>query len=175
MQRDVTSKRFALRIATMIDARLIWYKHYYRWADQIIADLDAPPFWVIELATIKYCPDAVAAVNRFVFSEPFESFDFAERDDEHIACLLLRYQARAISWATFLSEAGEYSDTNECRRDCEYFYELLNALEDKEYAYAEEVRQFGDLESELQAALAAMTPLYAMFKEYFREYVKRGM
>jgi hypothetical protein len=102
LQSDRHSKRFALRIATMIDARLIWYKHYFRWADRLIAELDDPPNWLLEIATIKYYPDAVAAINRFVYSEPFESFDGEQCAAEHVACLFLRYQSGAISWATFL-------------------------------------------------------------------------
>jgi len=171
VQSDVHSKRFATRIATMIDARLIWYKHYYRWADQLIAELDAPPNWILEIATIQYYPDAVAAVNRFVYSEPFESFDAEKCSDEHVACMFLRYQRGAISWATFLTEGGSFTDAYDGRRCCEYFYAFLNELENNEYAQQLETRQRAEIESEFSVAISTIQPLYDMFMRYFREYV----
>ena len=47
METDVKSKRLAALIAIMIDARLIWYKHYYGWADDLIMRLPEPPLWII--------------------------------------------------------------------------------------------------------------------------------
>jgi len=155
----------------MIDARLIWYQHYYRWADRLIAGLDNPPGWILEIATIRYYPDAVAAVNGFVYSEPFESFDHEQCADEHVACLFLRYQSGAISWATFLEETGSFTDGNSGRRDCEYFYALLNELEDNEYNRELEDRQRTEIESGFSAAISTIRPLYDMFMKYFREYV----
>jgi len=171
IQCDVNSKRFALRIATMIDSRLIWYKHYYRWADQLIATLDSPPSWVIEIATIKYYPDAVAAVNRFVYAEPFESFDGLQCSDEYVACLYLRNESGAISWATFLNDAGAYSDAYDGRRCCEYFYEMLNTLEDHEHALSVQKHQRTDVASEFSSEISLIRPLYRMFMDHFREYV----
>jgi hypothetical protein len=170
-QSEVCSKRFALRVATMIDTQLIWYKHYYRWADQLIAELDNPPNWVLEIATIKYYPDAVAAINRFVYSEPFESFDGVQGDDEHVACLVLRYQSGAISWATFLNQSGLFTDANGGRHACEYFYVFLNELEDNEYAQELETRQRAEIESEFNVAVSTIRPLYDMFMPHFRDYV----
>jgi hypothetical protein len=172
VQSDVHSKRFALRLATMINARLIWYKHYYPWADQLIAELDTPPTWLLEIATIKYYPDAVAAINGFVYSEPFESFDGDQCADEHVACLFLRYQSGATSWATFLNDAGSFTDGNGGRRECEYFYAFLNELEDNEYARAVEARQRSTIESEFSSAVSTIRPLYDTFMNYFRQYVQ---
>ncbi|NOX54421.1 MAG: hypothetical protein GXP27_08255 [Planctomycetes bacterium] len=171
VQFDVHSKRFALRIATMIDARLIWYKHYHGWAARLIAELDDPPTWILEISTIKYYADAVAAVNRFAYCESVESFDHEQRADEHVACIFLRYQSGAISWATFLSEAGAFADGFGGRHDCEYFYALLNELEDNEYAQEVETHQRTEIECTFSVALSTIRPLYEMFMEYFREYV----
>ena len=171
MSPDVYSKRFALRIAAMIDTRLIWYKHYFRWAHQLIAQLDNPPLWILQIATIKYYPNALAAVNRFVYAEPFESFDGEQYDEEYLACLFLRYQSGAISWATFLNEAGSFTDASCSRFACEYFYAFLNELEDNEYAQNLESRQSAEIEFKINAAIHTIRPLYKMFIEYLREYV----
>jgi len=172
VQSDVTSKRFALRIATMINSRLIWYKHYYRWADQLIAGLDEPPNWILEIATITYYPDAVAAINRFVYAEPFESFDGDQCADEHLACLFFRRESGAISWATFLDEAGAFIDGHGGVRNCERFYAMLNELEDNEYDQVTETRQHAEIESELATAIATIRPIYGMFMEFFRDFVR---
>ena len=41
---EVFDKKFARQIATMIESGLIWYQHYYPWADEIIVALDNPPY-----------------------------------------------------------------------------------------------------------------------------------
>lgn len=168
---NILSKRIAFRVSTMIDARLICYKHYYRWADQLIAELDDPPVWILEIAVIKYPPDAITAVNRFVFSEPFESFDGEECSDEYVACLYLRYRIGAISWATFLEKAGEYTDANQGRHCCEYFYAFLTVLENHEYSSDVEELQRCEVESEFFEAIDRIRPIFEEFMLYFREYV----
>jgi hypothetical protein len=137
----------------------------------LIATLDAPTQWIREIATIKYYPDAVAAVNRFVCAEPFESFDGEQCDDEYVACLFLRNESGATSWATFLSDTGSYADANGGRHCCEYFYEMLNVLEDSEYAVEVQERQRAEVASEFSSALSVIPPIYKMFMDYFREYV----
>lgn len=173
-QLEVRSKRIAQRIAMMIDARLIWYEHYYPWADHLIAELDEPPNWILEISTIKYYPDAVTAVNRFAYSEPFEEFELGQRTDEQIACLYLRSQAGAISWATFLEEAGACADNYSAGlHECEFFYQLLSELTDHEYAAYIESRQRAVVVADYRSAIATIQPLYDMFMGYFREYVGR--
>lgn len=152
----------------MIESRLIGYKHYVPWADEIIASLDTPPPWVLEIATSKYSPDAVAAINGFVYSEPFQEFENVE--DEYVACLFLRYRHDAISWATFLEEAGRFTDAYNGRRDCEYFYELLNELEDQELSKALEQRQAVEVEGEFSENLLPVRELYEIFLTYFRRF-----
>jgi hypothetical protein len=157
----------------MIDARLIYYKHYYGWADELIGDLPEPPAWILEIATIRYSPDAVTAVNQFVHSEPFESFDDNEWVDEHIACFFLRHRAGATSWATFLADAGSFSDGYGGRRGCEYFYELLNELDANEYCQQVACRQRAEVEAEYGNAISAIQSLYEKFMEYFRIFVAK--
>lgn len=159
-----------MRIATMIDSRLIWYEHYYPWADQLVATLDWPPIWILKIATIKHTPDAVLAVNDFVYSEPFESFDQEQCCDEYVACLYLRTESGSTSWATFLYEAGAYTDANGGRRCCQYFYEMLNTLKDNEYSLPVQEHQRAHVAVEFSSEISLIRSLYRMFMEHFREY-----
>ena len=166
---DLRSKRFAVRLATMIDSGLIWYKHYSRWADQCIAELDDPPLWLLELATVRYVPDAVAVLRRFFWCDPAVEID-SERDDEYVACLILRAEAGAISWATFLREAGDYTDA--AGGTCENFYSLLTDLEACEYDADLEVRQRTEIVCEYRGSLSVIRPLHEMFMVHFRATVR---
>ncbi|MEI5906846.1 hypothetical protein WAK64_07210 [Bacillus spongiae] len=88
------TKQFATKLGIMVDSRLIYYKHYYKhyykFCDEIIEKMDNPPYWIIELATIKYIPEATKVINEYVLSEPFEKMpDFY---DFYIACLYLKYK-----------------------------------------------------------------------------------
>lgn len=157
----------------MIDSRLIWYKHYYSWACELIAALDAPPQWIREIATIKYYEYAVDAINRFAYAEPFEQFDDEQCNDEYIACLYLRSESGATSWATFLYDAGANNDAKGGRHCCEYFYEMLTTLEDNEFSRALEEQQRDAIRSEFHSAIQTLRPVYLMFVDYFREYNAR--
>ena len=169
MTLDVYSRRFALRIATMIDSHLISYKHYYPWADRMIAELEEPPNWILEIAIMKYRPHTVEAIRRFAFTEPFESFDM---EDEHVACLFLRFESGAISWATFLEEAGAFTDSyGGGRFECGPCYRFLNVLEDNEYARHIEVRQRDQVKLELSTSPSTIRPLYQVFRRHFRAFV----
>lgn len=57
------NKQFARKIGIMLESRLIWYKHYFLFCDEIIEKMEKPPYWIIELATKKYIGDAVKIVN----------------------------------------------------------------------------------------------------------------
>ncbi len=170
--QDVFDKNFALRIVTMIESRLIWYKHYYGWADELIMAMENPPYWVLEIATIKYYPQAATTVREFVYSEPFKTFDEKQYTDDYIACLFLRSKHGAISWANFLEEAGKYTDG--CgHRPCEYFYNHLNTLEDNEYSKHIEQSQGEEIEAEFAKAIATINAFYEGFLAYFRQYAEK--
>ena len=85
-------KFFARRLALMIESRLIDFRYFEPWTNEMILSMDQPPFWLLELSSIKYSPDAVAAINRFAFSELFVNFDSENWDDDYLACLLLRHE-----------------------------------------------------------------------------------
>lgn len=98
--------------------------------DDIIMEMDNPPYWILELSSVKYIPDAVTILNNYAFSEPFEELSM-DLDDFYIGSLYIRYERREISWATFLEKAGNYADNYQwCKKDCEYFYYMLNDYED---------------------------------------------
>src|SRR5450432_2028265 len=94
------SKVTAYRIKAMESARLISYKHHIPWADEIIAQLDEPPHWILELATLKYIGDVQKALRGYVFSEPFEDMDKPQYYRDYLASLILRYRRKELSWAT---------------------------------------------------------------------------
>ena len=166
----VTDKRFALLISTMIDSRLIWYKHYYLWADDLIAALPSPPQWVLQIATIKYYPDAVTEINRFVYSEPFEQL--GDIDNERVACLFLQHRIGALSWASFLDAAGRFVDAaGGGRVDCEFFFYMLNDIEDANYDSDLELQQVQRVNAEFAAEIESVGALFSVFHDYFRRYV----
>ena len=125
MNKDI-DKQTAKTLAIMIESRLIWYKHYYPWADNIILNESNVPSWILNLSSIKYIPDAVKSINEYVYSEPFEPFDEKKYSDQYVACLFLRFEIGAISWATFLLDAGQHADACYGRHECEYFFIMLN-------------------------------------------------
>lgn len=167
---NVTEKRFAQRLSTMIDARLICYKHYFIWADELIAALPEPPQWLLEIAIIRYYPDAVAAINRFVQSDPCASSD--NIDNEHIACTFHRHRIGAISWASFLEAAGRYSDgAGDCRVDCEFFFDMLNDLTDANYGRDREKNQVQCVQSEFASEIESVGEMYSVFHDFFQRFV----
>jgi Uma2 family endonuclease len=67
------NKHFARKLSVMVDSRLIWYKHYFEFCDEIIENMEDPPYWIIELATTKFIQDALIVINEYAFdTEPFE-------------------------------------------------------------------------------------------------------
>ncbi|MBB3210546.1 hypothetical protein FHS27_006393 [Rhodopirellula rubra] len=167
---NVADKRFAFLISTMIDSRLIWYKHYYLWADDLIASLPSVPQWVLQIATIKYYPDAVAEINRFVHSEPFEQL--GNTDDERVACLFLQHRMGALSWATFLDAAGRFIDASGGGHiDCEFFFCMLNDIEDANYGSELESQQVQRVYAEFASEIESVGAIFSVFHDYFRRYV----
>src|SRR6267142_3079817 len=129
---ETPSKSFAHELALAVDAGCLTYRDYIPWADSLIARFDRPPVWVCELSTIKYRPDALRVIRNFAASEPFEKFDTSI--EEYLGFLWIRYERGELSWATYLKEAGEYADRSNTDIDCEYFYSMLNELEEAEFS-----------------------------------------
>jgi hypothetical protein len=165
------NRLFARKMGVMLEAGLIWYKHYYFFCDEIIEQMDKPPYWIMDLATQKYIGDAIRIVNTYAFSEPFEAFPDTVYD-LHIGCLYLRYERKEISWASFLADSGRFADSYQAvKQPCEFFYYMLNDYEDHEYWSPLELEQAESVEREFQSAIAEAKRLYSPFVDYFRNYV----
>lgn len=174
MDVSVPDKRFALRLATMVKSRLVWYEHFAPWADELIMKLDAPPYWLLELSTTRYQPDAAGILSDYAHSPPYDSIGASERNDqvdEYVACLFLRYRRGELSWASFLRETGQYLDVANGRRACEDFYALLTDLEHHEYAKDLENTQRAELEREFHGAIERIDSVYRVFVGFFRRSV----
>jgi hypothetical protein len=169
MNKDI-DKQTIKTLATMIESHLIWYKHYFPWTDEIISNNSDIPSWLINLSSIKYIPDAVKSINEYIYSEPFEPFNEEKYSDQYVACLYLRYETRAISWASFLLEAGQYSDAYYGRHECEYFFQMLNEYEDSEYSERLEKKQSREIYSEFKDVIQYIKELYSFFMKHFRTY-----
>lgn len=165
------NKQFAQKIGSMIESRLIWYKHYFLFCDEVIDKMDKPPYWIIELATTKFIGDAVRIVNRYAYSPPFEMFPDSVYDF-YLGCLFLRYERRELSWASFLNDSGNYADAYQAvKHDCEFFYYMLNDYEDSEYSFELEKKQAGMIKEEFKNEIHEARDLYVPFLDYFRRYV----
>ncbi|MDT8976526.1 hypothetical protein RQP50_09765 [Paenibacillus sp. chi10] len=171
----VLDKAFAYKLSVMLESRLIGYKHFYLFCDEIIDVYTKPPYWIIQLAVTKYQASAISIVNHYLYSEPFIEND-PKLYDQYIACLYLRYARNELSWASFLWKSGAYSDgTGSVKEPCEYFYDLLNELEESEYSSELEKRQLCEVVEKFRSDIDAMNPIYQMFKGYYKKYVNRNL
>jgi hypothetical protein len=157
------SNSFAEMLALAIDAGCLTFRDYIPWADDVVARLDHPPAWVCELSTTKYRPDALRVVRDFVRSEPFEQINTSTED--YLGFLWIRYERRELSWATFLSEAGRYSDASNGAIECEYFYSMLNELEEAEFDSSVEHRQREEVRRRLGEALVRTRTFYESIRK----------
>lgn len=165
------NNEFACKLSTMLESKLIWYKHYQLFCDDIIEEYVRPPYWIIELAIVRYQGDAVRIVNEYLHSEPI---DYGKHSDQYIACLYIRYIRRELSWASFLYLSGQYSDSCQSAKEpCEYFYELLSKFEDNDYNIDLEQIQLNEIYDTFKKEIEEMNSLYQIFKEYYKEFIKR--
>ncbi|WP_444902855.1 hypothetical protein ACJJIU_13090 [Microbulbifer sp. CnH-101-E] len=169
LERAIT-KREAVSLATMLDAGLICYKHYMCWADERILLEDEPELWILELAATKHTETAIGHLNTYAYSEPFESFDSEKCNDEFVAAQWLRYKRNEISWATFLLECGDHTDGNYAREDCEYFYYMLNDIEDTEYSESLEEKQSSEVFKRFSDIIHEIENKYHEFLPYLEKY-----
>ncbi|WP_034869345.1 hypothetical protein [Clostridium lundense] len=166
-------KEFARKLAVMIDSRLIWYKHYYLWCDEIIEISDNPPSWILDISIEKNRGSALNILYEYIHSEPFEHYIGNKFDDLYIGCLYLKYCRREISWATFLNDAGVYSDGTEMVKfSCEYFYHLLNRYEDSGFSMALENVQHLEVKKEFYREIEEINQYYNVFLPYYEKYLK---
>ncbi|WP_282940440.1 hypothetical protein [Paenibacillus sp. RC67] len=165
------NRQFARKIGIMLESKLIWYKHYFIFCDEVIENMDRPPYWIIELAIKKYIGDAITIANTYAFSEPFETFPNSLYDF-HVGCLFLRYERKELSWASFLKESGDFADGYQLvKRECEFFYYKLSDYEESEYSIDLEIKQAEIIKKEFKNEIHEVRNIYAPFVDYFRKYV----
>jgi len=166
------NKEFACKLSIMLESKLIWYKHFQLLCDEIIDKCTKPPYWIIELAAVRFQGSAIEIVNKYINSEPFINRYNSKLFNQYIACLYLKYNRREISWASFLSFSGEYADNCEAVKEpCEYFYDLLNKYEDSEFNIELEHKQKREIQSKFLDEIKEMQVVYEIFKDSFRQFV----
>lgn len=162
---------FTYQLLIMLETKLIWYKHYRLFCDEVILAYDTPPYWAIELASVTYQGKAIEAVRSFIRSEQLSAGEPVGLADQYIACLYLKYERREISWASFLLEAGRYADQSEqVKEPCEYFYELLNHMEYSEFDLDVERQQREEVQLRFDKEIEEIRELYRLFMDYYRRF-----
>lgn len=165
---------FACKLSIMLESKLIWYKHFQPFCDDIILAYTKPPYWIIELAAVRYQGSAIEIVNKYIHSEPFVEDYRNSLFDQYIACLYIKYDRREISWASFLLGSGQYSDHNQAVKEpCEYFFELLNEYEAEEFNIELEYKQREEIQDKFRNEIIEMQAMYDVFREYFKQYIKK--
>lgn len=161
---------FLLKLTCAIDTGLVTYRHYIPWCDALITEESEPPHWLLELTTTKYRADAVKLLSRVAYERFQEHWSPDAYGDFWISCQFLRYIRREISWATFLQEAGEYSDTNGTGWDCEEFFSLLNRYEIGDFSASLEQQQVTYFEEAFIDSIQEASAFYKSFKEWLLKY-----
>lgn len=166
---------FPYQLLIMLETKLIWYKHYRLFCDEVILAYDTPPYWAIELASVTYQGKAIEAVRSFIHSEQSSAVEPAGLANQYIGCLYLKYERREISWASFLLEAGRYADQCEqVKESCEYFYELLNNMEDNGFDLDIERQQREEVQPRFAKEIEEIEGIYEIFKDYYRQFLQNS-
>lgn len=157
-----------MRLGLMLEAELINYKYYLPWCNEVIRREDSPPDWIMDLYEVKYQPDAINIARSHAYWRPAVVFE--RPADFYAACLFIKYHYRMILWASFLLESGRFVDCcSEDSVDCEYFFCMLNELEDSEYNSALEAIQVKQFAERFSADISEVEGLYRYFLFYFRQ------
>ena len=163
------TKKTARRLATMVEAGLVDYKQLHSWADWHILQADIAPFWVYDLAVEKHSTEVAGILRLYAFSDPIEQLSPPNPDDEALAALFLRHERGELSWATFLSEAGQSSDASTARTSCEFFYRLLDELDGTESSESTQRRQISLVLGQIGEDVAVLRPLYEELISYSKD------
>lgn len=161
MAVQIPGKRECSYILEMLESGLIDYSYLHPWADRIIAGLKTVPPWLGDLAMKKYQGDLSAALRGYVFSEPLEPRPEG-LEKFHVACLWLRYERRELSWATFLTVAGQELDARDGDWHCETPFHYLNVHGDDYFTRESEEQTKRDY-----LAKHDLRPWIALAKENF--------
>lgn len=86
----------------------------------------------------------------------------------------MRYERKELSWAIFLKEAEEYSDSCGGKNECEYYYFMLNDLEDNESHIRFEQKQCIEISLVYKIEMNEMKEQYKVFIPYFKSYIRKN-
>jgi hypothetical protein len=148
------------RLQTMLDAGLIDCRELQPWAESFFPSIERPPRWLCDVASQKYSPDVSKSLGEYASSEPFESIEQSERDDEHLGSLYLRFERRELSWATFLELAGRFADSANSAWERDEFCGFLNELEDADFSPDVERKQREEIAKKLRLPIDRIRGLY---------------
>ena len=162
-------KQSAHRLLQMVESGLVSYRYTMPWADDIIIEQDEPPAWVCELSTARYQGKISGVLREYIFSEPIKAIDTKTANRYYVGCLFLRYSRGEISWATCLEEIGKFADGTEVGKPCEFFFGMLNDLEDAEYDHQVEEAQVQEILAEYNVVIDTVKAEYEPFLHCFRK------
>lgn len=157
------------RVQEMRGVGLVTPSHLQPWACGWVAALDRAPPWLCELAMLRHRHEIDRWLREFLDSDPRAPRDGDHLCDYAVACLLLRHERRAISWATCLESVGDLVDGRSFgRKPCEYFYDMLTELEDHEYDLVVEQRQVAVVHADFADVMREVKADFAPFAAAFR-------
>jgi len=169
MLKNVPNKRDAVTFATMVESDLIDSSHYVTWADEKILEMPEPDQWIMDLSLARNSNEATRIINLYAYSEPFEDFNRIMCNDEYVACQWIKYKERRINWPQFLGACGKYTDGNDSREDCSYFYLMLNEADKPAILPKVEESQTKGVHNRYQDVISRVSELYLEFKSYSQQ------
>lgn len=166
MDKAYLNREKLQKIAIMIDANLLQEKHYKLWAKKISSEVEENQNWISTLLLAKDKKRVVNVINDYVYNGPENRISETMIGDEYVACVFLRYKRNEISWANFLDAIGEYAYESTIHQRSEYFYEMLQELQENEYSKQIEKIQVARIESEFFQTISVIKELYVNFKNF---------
>ncbi|MEW4372364.1 hypothetical protein [Paenibacillus kandeliae] len=161
---------FAHQLALMIETGLLTYKQYIPFCDEIIENMDTPPYLMIELAVIRDAEEARNRIYEYIADEADENF-LEARYQLYAACLYVKYERQLPSspqaWSVFLMEMAHYADAYQMlAHHCSYYYGLLDTYERSNDAKRLELRQSQEIRNEFASEIIQVEQWYEPFKRY---------
>jgi len=102
---------------------------WQNWADQLIAKLETPPIWILELSASKSTDDLIAKLQQILEESALPQ----ERSDSSIlGFLTLSYEREDLTLRMLLRRAAEIAHGGNVPMGSEVFRQLLTRLESGE-------------------------------------------
>ena len=160
------SKSHASILGIAIESKTLSLHDISAWVEDAVVFIHRPPYWLLDLASAQTDEEALAAIHGHCFGEPFEVLPDAS--DIFTSCLLLRHLRGDFGWPEFLRLAGGRNDGVAGRRECEYFYALLNAFEKSTVPLELEAAQKSEIAKEYSDELVRVRALIEDLKNLGR-------